>query len=173
MCKVWFSLADWGIERSASCRIAERVEGSRTVEAQVPLDRLLLETDSPDGLPCINDAGLARKVEAAAGSGLRVLPASAEGSATGCGYRCGGGSDNPAASSVVSGRRAGSQESSDGSGAANCAGSSGSDPGQAICGSGEMIRLDWRCPLDVAVPGGGSVLVKHPRQLLNQPANVR
>lgn len=35
------------------------------------------------------------------------------------------------------------------------------------------MPLDWRCPLDVATADGASIRVEHPRQLLNQPANLR
>ena len=40
-------------------------------------------------------------------------------------------------------------------------------------GGAGTIPLDWRCPLDVATANDASVRVDHPRQLLNQPANLR
>jgi hypothetical protein len=50
------------------------------------------------------------------------------------------------------------------------------DAGSSQSASGghmASLPLDWRCPLDVTTADGASVRVEHPRQLLNQPANLR
>ncbi len=121
---------------------------------QIPLDRLLLETDCPDGLPSVADAALARKLEAAAGSSLRVLPAP----------DCKPPAEDRAAPDHCRG--------GGGSGDAGTCGSDG-DSMQAGAGYGAAMLLDWRCPLRFQAPNGSIVLAGHPSQLLNQPANIR
>lgn len=155
------------------------------------MDRLLLETDSPDGLPHISDAELARKVEAAAGCSLRIVALPYSSSADG------NGGHSLAAHSqraeISSGSGSGSAASPAGSQAASATGrhqnssdstalaaaptlapaAAASTADGSRTGGVATAPLDWRCPLDVKTADGGGVRVEHPRQLLNQPANVR
>lgn len=173
---------------------------------QIPLERLLLETDSPDGLPQVSDEHLARAVEAAVGGGLLVLPqvdggrggaqsgAAVEGgresdcAQSSAAAQVGRDSDRDTQSSTATegDHRSGSSDGNSGAAARGRRSSGGNQEAATRgdtepckggssggVGSGAVIPLDWRCPLDVQGAGGSSIRVEHPRQLLNQPANVR
>lgn len=128
--------------------------------AQVPLDRLLLETDCPDGLPQIGDGELADRIERAAGSQLQVMLLK----------KFGGSSTSQQEASqpekaVHRESSAGRQHSTE-----NTCDSTSVNGDKAEFFS---LPLCWHCPLRLQSLGGQEVTVQSPGSLLNLPVNLR